>query len=323
MKRLVRAAPALLLGLALAPLAWADGYPSRPIRLVVPFASGGTTDLIARAIAPKVGEALGQPVVVENKGGAGGAIGAAEVARAPADGHTLGVATVTTTATHPAINPKLPYHPLTDFTPIINIAATPNVLAAHPSFAGRDWAGFVAEVKKHPGRYSYGTAGNGSINHLLMELCASQTGLALTHIPYRGSGPALNDAVAGQVPLVADNLPSALPFIRSGQLVPLAVAAPARLAQLPQVPTFRELGLPEVNRQAFYGLHGPKNLPPEVVQRVGAAVRKALADPAVRRAIEGAGAQIVAGTPEQFGREIAAEYAVYRQIAAARRITAE
>ena len=147
--------------------------------------------------------------------------------------------------------------------------------------------------------------------------------MVLTHIPYRGSGPALNDAVAGQVPLVADNLPSALPFIRSGQLVPLAVAAPARLAQMPQVPTFRELGLPEVNREAFYGLQGPKNLRPEVVQRVSAAARQALADPTVRRVIEEAGAQIVAGTPEQFGREIAAEYAVYRRVAAERRIWAD
>ena len=301
----------------------AEAFPVRPVRLIVPFAAGGTTDIVARAIAPRVGEALGQPLVVDNKGGGGGSIGAHEASRAQPDGYTLGVATVSTTAANPAINARLPYNPLTDFTPIINIAATPNVLAVHPGFKAQTFAAFVDEVKKNPRMYAYGTAGTGSIGHMLTELMASRVGLALTHVPYRGSSPALNDAVAGQIPIVFDNLPSALPFIKAGRLVALAVAAPERLPQLPQVPTFRELGLEEVNRSAFYGIVGPKNLPPEVVARVHAAVQRALATPEVRRQIEDTGSRVIGNRPEEFAREIAVENAVYRKIATERRIVAD
>ena len=301
----------------------AEAFPVRPVRLIVPFAAGGTTDIVARAIAPRVGEALGQPLVVDNKGGGGGSIGAHEASRAQPDGYTLGVATVSTTAANPAINPRLPYNPLTDFTPIINIAATPNVLAVHPGFKAQTFAAFVDEVKKNPRMHAYGTAGTGSIGHMLTELMASRVGLALTHVPYRGSSPALNDAVAGQIPIVFDNLPSALPFIKAGRLVALAVAAPERLPQLPQVPTFRELGLEEVNRSAFYGIVGPKNLPPEVVARVHAAVQRALATPEVRRQIEDTGSRVIGNRPEEFAREIAVENAVYRKIATERRIVAD
>lgn len=321
-------ARALLCGLALAAgavagAAAADAYPARPVRLIVPFAAGGTTDIVARAIAPRAGEALGQPLVVDNKGGGGGSIGAHEAARAQPDGYTLGVATVSTTATNPAINARLPYNPLTDFTPIVNIAATPNVLAVHPGFKAQTFAAFVDEVKKNPHKHAYGTAGTGSIGHMLTELMASRAGLALTHVPYRGSSPALNDAVAGQIPIVFDNLPSALPFIKAGRLVALAVAAPERLPQLPQVPTFKELGLEEVNRSAFYGVVGPKGLPPEVVARVHAAVVRALGSPEVRRQIEDTGSRVIGNRPEEFAREIAAENAVYRKIAIERRISAE
>jgi tripartite-type tricarboxylate transporter receptor subunit TctC len=314
---------ALLLGLVFVPTAQADGYPNKPIRLVVPFTAGGTTDLIARAISQKTAEALGQPLVVDNKAGAGGSIGSAELARASADGYTLGMATVSTTATNPAVYPALAYKPLTDFTPIVNIAITPNVLAVHPSFLGKDYASFLAEVKKNPQKYSYGTAGNGSICHMLMALFAGQTGMDLAHVPYKGSGPALNDTIAGQVPMVCDNLPSALPFIKSGRLVPIVVAAPTRIAQLPHVPTFKEVGLENVNRSAFYGIAGPKGLPREVVVRVHAAVLKALADPAVKMQIEGTGSHIAGGTPEQFARDMAAEHEAYRQIALKYKITAD
>lgn len=323
MKTSFRLFNALLLGAAFLPLAWADAYPTKPVRLVVPFAPGGTTDIIARAIAQKTAEALGQPLIIDNKGGGGGAIGAIEVARATPDGYTLGMATVSTTATNPAINPALQYNPLTDFTPVVNIASTPNVLAVHPSFAGKDYTSFLAEVKKNPNKYSYGTAGNGSIGHMLMALFAGQTGMVLTHIPYKGSAPALNDAVAGQVPFVFDNLPSALPFIKSGRLIPIVIAAPTRLAQLPNVPTFKEVGLENVNRTAFYGVYGPKGMPRDVVARLNAAVLKALADPGVKKQIEGTGSEIVGNSPDSFSREIAAEYEIYRKTAAKYKIAAE
>ena len=294
--------------------AFAQGYPNKVVHLVVPFAPGGTTDIVARVIADPLGKALGQPAIVENKAGGGGAVGADFLAKSAPDGYQLGVATVSSTAANPAINPKTPYNTLTDFTPIINIAATPNIIAVHPGFPAKDYKAFIAELKKNPGKYSFATSGTGGIGHMLMELYKSLTGTFITHIPYRGAGPALNDVVAGQVPIMFDNLPSALPFIQQGRLVPIVVAAPQRLAVLPNVPTFKEVGLEQVNRVAYYGIVGPRRLPRDIVDKLHAAVKKVLEDAAVRKRIEDTGSLIVGNTPEQFAKEIKDEFEVYKKV---------
>ena len=301
----------------------AQGYPTKPVRLVVPFAPGGTTDIIARVVTGSLSPTFGQPMIVENKSGAGGLLGATETARATPDGYALGVATVSTVATAPALQAKTPYNPTTDFTPIINIAATPNVIAVHPSFPARDYKGFVAELRKNPEKYSYASTGTGSITHMQMELFKAQTQTQILHVPYKGAGPALNDVVGGQVPIILDNLPSSLPFIKQGRLIPIVVASVERVTALPNVPTFKEVGADAVNRMAFYGVYGPKGLPKDVVDKVHDAIKKTLENPAVRQRIEDTGSVVIGNTPENFAMQIRAEFETYKRVAEQQKIKLE
>ena len=301
----------------------AQAYPARPVRLIVPCAPGGTTDIVARVVSDKLRDNLGQSVVVENKAGGGGAVGALELVRAAPDGYVLGMATVSTVASNPAINPKIGYDPVNDFSPIINLAATPNVIAVHPSFPARDFKSFLAEVRRNPGKYSYGSSGTGGIGHLQTELFKSLTKTFMVHIPYRGAGPALADVVAGQIPIIFDNLPSALPFIRDGKLIPIVVAAPSKLAVLPNVPTFKEVGLEPVNRMAFYGIYGPKGMSPAVIDTINLAARKSLEDPGVAKRIADTGSLVIGNSPQQFAQQIAAELEVYKKVVAAQKLTLE
>lgn len=286
----------------------AQAYPNKPIRLIVPFAPGGTTDIVARLIADPLSKELGQPVIVENRGGGGGAPGATELARAAPDGYTLGMATVSTMAVNPACNSKLPYKSPDDFSMITNLVGVPNVVAVHPGkVAAKDMGEFIKYLKTNPGRLSYASSGTCGIGHMMGELFKASSGTFMVHIPYRGAGPALNDVLAGQVEVLFDNIPSSLPHFQSGKLRPLAVAAPNRLPQLPNIPTFAELKMPAVNDQVWYGLLAPAKTPDEIIKRLHAAALKVLAQPDVRSKLLQQTAVPIGNTPEEFRKQIISE----------------
>src|SRR5690606_21976551 len=254
--RNLASAIALATGLAATSAAVAaDAYPSKPIRVIVPFAPGGSTDIIARLVTQRMSQELGQPMVVENKGGAGGAIGAAEAARADADGYTLSIATVSTMAVNSACRPNdLPYDPIKDFQPVTNFANTANVVSVNPKFPAKDFKGFLEELKKNPGKYSYGSSGTCGVLHLMGESFKIATGTDIVHVPYKGSGPAVADAVGGQIEILFDNLPSSMPQIQAGKLRAMAIAWPERIDAIKDVPTFKEVGFPQLNQPVWYGL---------------------------------------------------------------------
>ncbi|HEY0295958.1 MAG TPA: tripartite tricarboxylate transporter substrate binding protein [Bordetella sp.] len=305
--------------LACAPLSAAqaqDDYPSKPIRLVIPFPPGGTTDIVGRLFAEKLGRELGRAVVVENRGGAGGSIGSAVVAQAAPDGYTLGIATVSTHGINPAVYPKLPFDVVKDFTPISNLAAVPNIMTVNPDkVPARNIAEFIQLAKSQPGKFTYASAGNGSVSHMMGELFKMTAGVNLVHVPYRGVGPALNDTLSGQVDILFDNLPSSLPHAQSGKLVAMAVASPKRVAALPDVPTFAEAGLAPVNDASWFGLVAPAKLPQPILDRLYQAVVKVSAQPDVVKTLESLGAEPVANTPAEYARQIADEVAKNRRIA--------
>lgn len=298
---------ALTAGFAMAASAHAQNYPNKPIKLIIPFPPGGTTDLVGRIVAEKMGKELGQTVVVENRGGGGGSIGATAIAKAEPDGYTLGMSTISTHAVNSACNPKLGYDPIADFAPITNLARTPNVLTVNPKFPPQDFKQFLDHVKKNPGKFSYATSGTCSVLHMMGEQFKVSTGTFITHIPYRGSGPALNDVLGGQVEMMFDNLPSSMSHITSGKLRAMAVAWPKRVENLPNVPTFAELGLKQVNDPAWYGLVAPAKTPDDIIKKVHAAAVRVLNMPDVKERLMQNGAEPVGNLPAEHGNEIKTE----------------
>ena len=307
-----------------APQTQAQTYPNKPVRIIIPFAPGGTTDIVGRLISDRMGRELGQPVIIENRAGGGGTVGADYVAKSAPDGYVLSMATVSTMATNPAMNPKMPYDATRDFTPIINLVNVANVMTVNPAMAAvADMKEFVALLKRNPGKFSYGSGGAGSISHLDVELFKVLTGTFMVHIPYRGSAVATNDVIAGQVIGQIDNLPSSLPHIKSGRVKALAVMADARVEGLPDVPTFAEVGLKDANNMAWYGLLAPAGTPRDVVEKIRAAAIRTLADPDTRKRLVENGAVIDGGSSEAFAQKIAREQALRRDIVKKQKLTLE
>lgn len=287
--------------------AQAEAFPARPITLVVPFPAGGTTDYVARVVADRLGQRLGKAIVIDNKPGAGGSIGMGFVARSAADGYTLGMATVSTHVVNPACNAHLPYDADKSLRPITNLANTANVLTVRRDFAASDARALLDMIQRSPGKLSFASTGTCSGTHIMAEQFQVATGTSLVHVPYKGAGPALNDLMGGQVNMMFDNLPSSMPYIKSGKLRALAIAWPKRLPALPDVPTFAELGLKAVNDGAWYGLVAPAGTPDAIVQRIQAEVAKVLAEPALQERLRAAGAEPAGNTPERFAADIQAE----------------
>lgn len=305
---------AALCACAILPATAVAEYPDRPIRLVVPYAVGGTTDIIARVVGARLGERLGQSVVIENRPGAGGSIGSAYAAKQPADGYTLVMAVESSHAVNPNVYARSAYDPIKDFAPVSNLADVPNVLVVNPAVPAQDLAAFLRLLKAEPDKYAFGSSGNGGLSHMNGELFLKTTGTRMLHVPYKGLGPALNDLVAGQVQVVFDNIPSSYPLIQGERIRPLAVAAKQRLKVLPDVPTYAEAGLPAMNNPSWFGLAAPAGTPPAVLDKLNAAVREALADPATVQAIEKQGAVPSPMSREEFGALIARSYGHWKTV---------
>ena len=289
-------------------VASAQSYPNKPVRLIVPFAPAGTTDIVARIVADQLGKELGQTVIVENRGGGGGSIGADVVAKSAPDGYTLGVATVSTMAVNPAANPKIPYNNFTDFIPVTKFVAVANVLTVHPSVPAMTVQELIKLLKANPGKYSFASSGTAGIGHMMGELFMAASGTDMVHIPYKGAGPAVIDVIGGQVPVLFDNLPSSKAQIDAGKMRLLAVASAKRLPAYPNVPTFAEIGMPEVNDPAWYGMVVPAKTPKEIVDKLYAASVKAVNTPAIKEKLSQQGADPVANTPAEFAKDIKNEY---------------
>lgn len=310
---------AILTGAMSMPAVAQSAWPTKPVRIVVPFAPGGTTDILARAVAPELTKAFGQPFIVDNRAGAGGNVGADLVAKSPGDGYTLLMGTVGTHGINKSLYSKMPYDPQKDFAPITLVAGVPNVMVMNAEKAAKlginNVADFVKYAKAHPGQFSMASSGNGTSIHLAGELFKSQTGIFMTHIPYRGSGPALLDLIGGNVDVMFDNLPSAMPQIKGGKLKAFAVTSAQRSTAMPELPTVEEAGkLKGFEASSWFGLLAPAGTPPDVVNRIQQEVAKALATPAIKEKMLAQGAIPSGNTPQEFAKLIDAEIGKWAKV---------
>jgi tripartite-type tricarboxylate transporter receptor subunit TctC len=304
-----------------ASVTFAQAFPNKPIKIIVPFAPGGSTDIVARIMASKMSKTIGQTVIVENRAGAGGSIGAAEIAKAAPDGYTIGMGSVSTMGTNIVAYKNNKLDPLTQFTHITNLASVPGIIFVNKNFPHQDYKSFVAALKANPGKYSYASSGAGGVGHLAMELFLVETGTDAQHIAYKGAGPAVTDVLAGNVPIMWDNLSSSLAQIKAGNFIPIGLAFPKRVPQLPNVPTFAELGLKGYEADTWFGLVGPANMPKDVVKKIYDAAILALKDPETVKTLDDNGAFALGNTPEQFTEQIKREVAKWNRVVEAKKIS--
>jgi len=313
---------AAALCLAASSASLAQGYPTKPIRLIVPFPAGGATDLFARTLSQKMGEKLGTTLVIDNKPGAGGAIGSDMEAKAPPDGYTLLLATTSTHSIGPAITPKLPYDTVRDFTPIAHVGDAPSIMLVpnnSPAKTVREWIDYA---KKNPGKLNYASSGNGTIVQLTAELFKSQADVFVTHIPYKGTALAIPDLITGKVDVLFDSLPTGMPHVRDGRLRALGVTTLKRSPLAPELPPIADV-LPGFESNTWFGLYGPKGLPADMVARINTAANQSLSDPEVRDKLARLGIEPTTSTPAQLASLVAADAAKWKQIITDRKITGD
>jgi tripartite-type tricarboxylate transporter receptor subunit TctC len=312
MRKALGALSVILLSL-LSPAAWGDDYPSKPIKLIVPFAPGGSVDIVGRILAQQLGQDLGQSIVVENRAGAGGNIGFEALAKAAPDGYTLGMAS-STMAVNVSLYKSIGFDPLKDFAPISLVAMQPNVLMVNPALPVKSVAELIAYAKANPGKLNFASSGIGASQHLAGELFKSRTGVDMIHVPYKGGGPAIADVVAGRVQVMFETIPNSISYIQTGQLRALAVTVNERSAQLPNVPTMAEAGVKDYESRGWLGVMAPAGTPRPIIDKLTAAVHKAVETPAVNKRLIELGLEIKTSTPAEFGAFIASEVRDFRTI---------
>lgn len=322
-RRRLLALPAALGGVLVSWRASAQTYPARPLRLVVPFPAGGATDILARTIAQRASETLGQPIVIDNRPGAGGAIGADAVAKAPPDGYTLLIATGSTHSIGPLINPRLPYKVDRDFAPVVDVARTSGVLVVPASMGVSTLGEFIALLRAHPGKYNFGSSGNGTFSHLSGELFKAQAGVFMTHIPYRGTGLVFTDMMTGQIHMLIDNYVTAQPHIRDGKLRVLGVTSIRRLPFAPALPTLDEQGLKGFDVGNWFGIYGPAGMPLDAIARINNAFNQVLQEPDLLKRLAALGATPTGGTPRQLADMVTADTARWAKLIRDRQLSIE